>query len=66
MITERIKAFVNNSELSQLQKTVMNGFIDRAKEEREREHENIQLIVQVANEKKPFEVIISTDERFIR
>ena len=62
MTTEKIKEFVNNSELSQLQKNVMNGFIDRAKEEQERKREDRQLIEQVANEKKLSEVILSTDE----
>ena len=30
MLTEKIKELVNNSEFPQLQKNVMNGFIDRA------------------------------------
>lgn len=62
MTTEIIKEFVNNSELPQLQKNVMNGFIDRAKDEQERKREDRQLIEQVANEKKLSEVILSTDE----
>lgn len=62
MNTEKIKEFVNNSELPQLQKNVMNGFIDRAKEEQERQREDRQLIEQVANEKKLSEVILSNDE----
>src|SRR5690606_21770554 len=52
----------NNSELSQLQKNVMNGFIDRAKDEQERKREDRLLIEQVTNEKKLSEVILSTDE----
>lgn len=62
MTTEKIKEFVNNSELPQLQKNVMNGFIDRAKDEQERKREDRQLIEQVANEKKLSEVILSTEE----
>ena len=62
MTTEKIKEFVNNSELPQLQKNVINGFIDRAKDEQERKREDRQLIEQVANEKKLSEVILSTDE----
>lgn len=62
MDTEKIKEFVNNSELPQLQKNVMNGFIDRAKKEQERKDEDRQLIEQVANEKKLSEVVLSTDE----
>ena len=53
MNTEKIKEFVNNSELPQLQKNVMNGFIDRAKEEQERQREDRQLIEQVANVMHP-------------
>ena len=62
MTTEKFKEFVNNSELPQIQKNVMNGFIDRAKDEQERKREDRQLIEQVANEKKLSEVILSTDE----
>lgn len=62
MTIEKIKEFVNNSELPQLQKNVMNGFIDRAKDEQDRKQEDRQLIEQVANEKKLSEVILSTDE----
>ena len=62
MTTEKIKEFVNNSELPQLQKNVMNGFIDRAKDEQEKKREDRQLINQVANEKKLSEVVLSTDE----
>jgi hypothetical protein len=62
MTTEKLKEFVNNSELPQLQKNVMNGFIDRAKDEQERKREDRQLIEQVAYEKKLSEVILSTDE----
>lgn len=62
MTTKKIKEFVNNSELPQLQKNLMNGFIDRAKDEQERKREDRQLIEQVANEKKLFEVVLSTDE----
>ena len=62
MNTEKIKEFVSNSELPQLQKNVMYGFIDRAKYEQERKSEDRKLIEQVANEKKLSEVILSTDE----
>ena len=62
MTTDKIKEVINNSELSQLQKNVMKGFIERAKEEQEMKREDRQLIEQVANEKKLSEVILSTDE----
>lgn len=62
MITEKIKELVNNSELLQHQKYIMNGFIDRAIDEQERKRKDRQLIEQVAKEKKLAEVILSTDE----
>lgn len=62
MTTEKIKDFVNNSELPQIKKNVMNAFIDRAKEEQERKQQDRKLIEQVANENKLLEVILSTDE----
>jgi hypothetical protein len=60
--TDKIKEFVNNSGLPQMQKNVMTGFIDRAKDEQERKREDRQLIEQVAKEKKVLKVILSTDE----
>jgi hypothetical protein len=62
MTTEKIKELVNNSELPEIIKINLNGFIDRAKEEQERKYEDRLLIEQVANEKKLSEVILSTDE----
>ena len=62
METNRLKVIVDNADLPQHQKNVMNGFIDRAKDEQERKREDRQLIEQVANEKKLLEVILSTDE----
>lgn len=62
MKTEKLKELVSNSNLPQLQKNVMNGFIDRVTEEQERKREDRQLIEQVANEKKLSEIILSTDE----
>jgi len=62
MTTEKIKEFVTNSELPQFQKNLMNGFIDRAIDERETKRKDRKLIEQVANEKKLFEITLSTDE----
>lgn len=62
MIFEKIKEIAINSDLPPQQKNVINGFIDRAKDEQERERYDRQLIEQVANEKKLSEVILSTDE----
>jgi hypothetical protein len=61
MVTDKLKEFVNNSDLPPLQKNLMNGFIDRAKDEQERKREDRQLIEQVALEKNLSEVILSTD-----
>lgn len=62
MKKEIIKELVNKSEYSQLQKNVMNDFIDIAKDQQERKLEDRQLIEQVSNEKKLSEIILSTDE----
>ena len=62
MTTEKLKDFVNNSELSILQKNLLNGFIDRAKDEQQRKREDRMLIEQVANEKYVSEIILSTDD----
>jgi hypothetical protein len=61
MITEKIKELVNNSEFPQLQKNVMNGFIDRAKKAKEKEQEDRDLI-EKTGVRKLAEVILSTDE----
>jgi hypothetical protein len=59
---EKLKELISKSDLPQLQKNIMNDFIDRAKDEQERNRNDRQLIEQVANEKKLSEVILSTDE----
>lgn len=59
---EALKELVNATEWRQLQKNVMNGFIDRAKGEQDRKHEDRQLIEQVTDEKNLSEVVLSTDE----
>lgn len=62
MTTDKIKELINNSEIPTIQKNRLNGFIDRAKAEQEREHQDRELIEKVANEKKLSEVVLSTDE----
>lgn len=62
MVIEKIKELVDSSELPQLQKRLINSFIEGAKDEQEKEREDRQLIEQVAREKKLAEVILSTDE----
>lgn len=62
MNTEKIIELVDNSEFPQIQKNLMKGFIDRAKEEKEEKQKDRQLIEQVANEKKLAEIVLSTDE----
>jgi hypothetical protein len=59
---EQLKELVNESEFPQLQKELMNGFIDRAKAAQEKMREDRQLIKEVAYEKKLSEVVLSTDE----
>lgn len=60
--TEKLVEFVNNSELPQLQKSVMIGFITRAENQEADKQEDRMLIEQVANEKNLSRVILSTDE----
>lgn len=62
MNIDKLKELIESSELSQLQKNVMNGFIQRAKDEQERKSEDRQLIEQVANVKNLSEVVLSTYE----
>lgn len=62
MNTEKIKELVDSSELPQLQKNVMKGFITRASEERDEECKNKKLIKEVAKERHLSKIILSTDE----
>lgn len=62
MKTDKIKELVNGSDLPEIQKNILNGFVDRAKDEDERKQEDRQLIEQVTRENKLSEVILSTDE----
>lgn len=62
MTTEKIKDFISKTDLSQIQKNVMCGFIDRAKDKQEFERENRRLIEQVSLSHNVSEVILSTDE----
>lgn len=62
MNTEKIKELVINSDLPHFQKSIMNGFIDRAKDGQERIIEDRRLIKQVSNVNNLSEVILSTDE----
>ena len=62
MNTDKLKEFVSNSELPQMQKNVMIGFINRAEQKQNEISEDKNLIEKVANEKKLSEIILSTDE----
>lgn len=62
MTTDKLKEFVASSDLPPIQKNVMIGFIERAKQDNERRREDRLLIEHVANEKKLSEIIFSTDE----
>lgn len=59
---EKLKHLISNSDLSELQKLSLTGFIERAKEDNKKNQEDRQLIEQVANVKNLSEVILSTDE----
>lgn len=62
MKVDKIKELVVNSELSQLEKNIFNGFIDRSIMNLSKLIEDKQLIETVADEKNISEVILSTDE----
>lgn len=61
MTTEKIKDLINCSELPQLQKNVMNGFVDRAKEQEEKKREERELISSICT-KSIEDVIFSSDD----
>lgn len=59
---EKLKHLISNSDLSELQKLSLIGFVERAKEDNKKSQEDRQLIEQVANVKNLSEVVLSTDE----
>jgi hypothetical protein len=65
MNTDKIKELVGNSELPQIQKNMLIGFINRANEEQEKKTEDREFIEEIAKEKKISEIILSTDEVMI-
>lgn len=62
MNTDKLKELVNNSELSQVQKNIMNGFVQRASDAQDKKSEDRLLIEQVAHEKHLSQIVLSTDE----
>lgn len=61
-IADQLNDLVHDAECSKLQKAMMTGFIERAKNDETKNQEDRALIEQVANEKKLLRVIFSTDE----
>jgi hypothetical protein len=59
---DKLKELVESSEMSNLQKMVINGFIERSKQAADKHSSDISWIEQVANEKYISEVILSTEE----
>ncbi len=62
MDLSKIKEAINSIECNQLQKNVMNGFIDRAAENNNQRIADRTLIEDVAREKNLSEVIISNED----
>ncbi len=62
MNTEKLKELIDNSDSNQLQKNVMMGFIDRAKENESLRREDRKLIEEFGNVKHLSEVVLSNDE----
>ncbi len=62
MNTEKLKELIDNSDSNQLQKNVMIGFIDRAKENESLRREYRKLIEEVGDVKNLHEIVLSNDE----
>lgn len=62
MNTEKLKEFINNSDSSRIQKIAMTGFITRAEESEDKNSEDRQLVIDIANEKRLSEIVLSNDE----
>jgi len=62
MKTDKIKEFIENSDLNTLQKNIFTGFLDRMEQIENTRIEDRTLIEQVANEKHLSEVLFSNDE----
>lgn len=65
MDLSKIKEAINNIDCNQLQKNVMNGFIDRAAEDHNQRIKDRTLIEQVANEKKLSQIVLSNEDVII-
>lgn len=62
MNTEKLKELITNSDSNQLQKNVMIGFITRAEESEDKNSEDRQLVIDIANEKRLSKIVLSNDE----
>lgn len=62
MNTEKLFDLISNSELPNIQKSALKGFVLRSQDNEEEENKDRLLIGQVANENKLSRIILSTDE----
>jgi hypothetical protein len=62
---DKLLDLVIGSDLPQLQKNMLLGFISRAKDDEIRKREQRVLVEQVASEKKVSDIILATDEVII-
>ncbi len=62
MFTEKLKELVANSDLPQMQKNIIQGFVHRAESSELKQDSDRKLIELIANEKKLCEVVLSTDD----
>lgn len=62
MNTEKLKELITNSDSNQLQKNIMIGFIERAKEKESLRVEDRKIIEEVGNVKHLDEVVLSNDD----
>lgn len=64
-MTDKLKELVSSSDIPEIQKNILNGFIERANLQHSLNRELRLLVEQVASEKKLSEIILSTDDVII-
>jgi hypothetical protein len=62
MNIETLKELLTQSELPPMQKSALNGFLERAKQDREKHNVDINLIHAVSNNKNIHEIVLSNDD----
>lgn len=65
MNIQALEDLLAKSELNTLQKNLLSRFIARAKHEQNKKNEYLQLVEQVANERRVSEILYSNDEVII-